>query len=74
MQADTNCTAIPFITGEDGKLLPAVLEYFTEGIMPFLHVFFSTFFDPPSDSAVANPEIKVSVQIAQALNVSFRLA
>ena len=66
----TASKAIPFLTGEDGNLLPAVLEYFTEGIVTLLHVFYTSFFDPTSAGALEDKEVEVSVEIARALIVS----
>lgn len=67
-RAATTSKSMPYITGDDGKLLPAVLEYFTEGILPLLHVFYTSFFNPSGSNA--EDEIKISVEIASALVVS----
>ena len=62
--------AIPFITGEDGTLLPGVLEYLTEGIVPLLYTYYTSLFDSTSPVEQDEEEFELSVQIASALVVS----
>ena len=60
---------LPFFTREDGELIPGVLEYFTEGIVPFLNSFFNIALDPKLLNEIPNGE-EITVQIASALIVS----
>ena len=60
---------LPHYTREDGTVLPGVLEYFTEGIVPLLQNFFTILFDPTGLGALPN-EGEIAVQVASALIVS----
>ena len=35
-----------YFTDEEGQLVPGLLEYLADGVIPFLHAFYSSFFDP----------------------------
>ena len=61
--------AIPFMTGEDGTLLLGVMEYITEGIVPLIHVYYSSLSSPTEQD---EEELEIAVQIASALIVSIQ--
>lgn len=62
---------ISHVPGEDVVQLLAVLEYLTEGIVPLLHAFYTSFFDPAEDPGEQQAkELEVSTAIATALFVS----
>ena len=65
--------AIPFMTEEDGTLLPGVLEYITEGIVPLIYTYYTSLFqstDPTSPIEQDKEEIATADPIASALIVS----
>ena len=64
---------IPFMTGKDRTLLPGVLEYITEGIVPLIYTYYTSLFhstDPTSPVEEDEEEIELAVPIASALIVS----
>ena len=60
----------PHITGHDGKILPGFLEYFTQGIVYLLYVYYTIFFDPSTAGDKQENELNVSGEISLALYVS----
>ena len=60
----------PHITGSDGKILPGFLEYFTQGIVWLLYVFYTIFFDPSQAGDKKEHELNVTGEISMALYVS----
>ena len=64
--------AIPFMTREDGTLLLGVMEYITEGIVPLIHVYYSSLFARSSPTEQDEEELEIAVQIASALIVSIQ--
>lgn len=63
--------SISHIPGEEGQQLLAVLEYLTEAIVPLLHAFYTSFFDPKEGpNGQEAIELEVSAAIANALFVS----
>ena len=65
--------AIPYMTGENGTLLPGVLEYITEGIVPLIYTYYSSLFVSTSLVEQDEEEFELSVQIASALLVSLSI-
>ena len=62
---------VPKLQGEDGKLLVAVLEYLTTGIVPLLNAFYKYYFDSVWCSVEKREnELQISASIATALFVS----
>lgn len=60
-------------TGENGSLKVGILEYLVDGVIPFLHTYYSCYFDSvdaPSDSKRTR-EIDISSQIFSNLVVRF---
>ena len=58
---------LPLFTKEDGTVLPGVLEYFTDAIIPFLSTFFTVVFDP---SDTINQK-EITIKVFSGLIVSF---
>ena len=66
---------ISSLSGEDGRIKPGILEYLMDGIIPLLHAYYSSFFNPfdtPIESQKIN-EFDVSAQILNSLLVQFIL-
>ena len=63
---------IPSMTGENGTLLPGVLEYITEGIVPLTYIYYSSLFARSCPTEQDEEELELSVQIASALIVSIQ--
>ena len=63
---------IPHMTGRDGEILPGFLEYFTQGIVLFLYVFYKFFFslDTAKNERQREMELRVTGEISRALFVS----
>ena len=57
---------LPLFTRDDGTVLPGVLEYFTDAIIPFLFTFFTVVFDP-SDTSIQK---EITVKVFAMLTVS----
>lgn len=59
--------------GDDGHLKPGLIEYLIDGVLPLLHIFYSSHFDPMSipNEEQKKMEYNVSAQIAKNLIVSF---
>ena len=60
----------PHVTGHDGKILPGFLEYFTQGIVYLLYVYYTLFFDPSTAGDKQAYELNVTEEISKALYVS----
>ncbi|XP_019851941.1 PREDICTED: inositol 1,4,5-trisphosphate receptor type 3-like [Amphimedon queenslandica] len=59
----------PGITDERGQLIPGLLEYLADGVIPLLHSYYTTFFDPDglSKESEKSKEFEVSANIAKSL-------
>lgn len=57
--------------GDEGHLKPGLIEYLVEGVLPLLHIFYSSHFDPMSipNEEQRKMEYNVSAQIAKNLIV-----
>ena len=60
----------PHITGSDRKMLPGFLEYFTQGIVYLLYVYYTFFFNPSTAGDKQENELTVTEEISKALYVS----
>ena len=61
---------LPFLTKEDGTLLPGVLEYFTDAVLPLLYNFF-ILYDPSTESVQSNTNhTEIALNLASAIIVS----
>ena len=60
----------PHVTGHDGKILPGFLEYFTQGIVYLLYVYYTFFFNPSNAGDKQENELTVTEEISNALYVS----
>ena len=76
MTLTANTHNIPDMTGSDGKILPGFLEYFTQGIVLFLYVFYKFFFNLKTieSDKQRETELRVTGEISSALIVSIELA
>lgn len=63
---------LPFFATKDGSLKPGILEYFTEGIVPFLYNFFDIFVDRDGKHVTCD-EKNTTVELGQKLLVSLDL-
>jgi len=66
----TKSKAVPFVTGDDGRLLPGLLLYFSDGILPLLKSFYAVFFDPSAGMSDRDRRLRISSDILTALLVS----
>uniref|UniRef100_A0A1X7VAJ0 Uncharacterized protein n=1 Tax=Amphimedon queenslandica TaxID=400682 RepID=A0A1X7VAJ0_AMPQE len=55
---------IPNVTDSHGHLVPGLLEYLADGVIPFLHTFYSHFYDP---SATRLDDCSISANILRSL-------
>ncbi|XP_065894275.1 inositol 1,4,5-trisphosphate-gated calcium channel ITPR1-like isoform X2 [Dysidea avara] len=55
---------IPFVTNQDGELMPDVLIYVFEGVLPLIQAYYTTLFDGVH---VSEDEVKISAHIASVL-------
>lgn len=62
---------IAFFLDETGNLIPGLLEYLADGVIPLLHSYYTTFFDPDSltKEAEKTKEFEISANIAKSLIV-----
>lgn len=60
-----------FITDENGQLIPGLLEYLADGIIPLLNIYYSHFFDPDGThkEEQREQELAVSAMITKSLMV-----
>lgn len=66
---------IYYLTDESGSLLPGLLEYLFEGVLPFLQCFYSVYFNPGNVPTQQQRDIEyfVSARIAKNIIVSLYL-
>lgn len=64
-------TVAMFISDAQGQLVPGLLEYLADGVIPLFHTFYSHFFDPSSTHKEEQREMEytVSAMIARSLTV-----
>ncbi|XP_019861438.1 PREDICTED: uncharacterized protein LOC100634093 isoform X2 [Amphimedon queenslandica] len=60
---------VPDVTDTQGHLVPGLLEYLADGVIPLLHTFYSHFFDPSTTSKEEQREneYNISAKIAKCL-------
>ena len=58
-------------TDENGQLIPGLLEYLADGIIPLLNIYYSHFFDPDGThkEEQREQELAVSAMITKSLMV-----
>ncbi|XP_019849951.1 PREDICTED: inositol 1,4,5-trisphosphate receptor-like [Amphimedon queenslandica] len=52
---------IPNVTDSHGHLVPGLLEYLADGVIPFLHTFYSHFYDPNSANHLNDCTISANI-------------
>lgn len=65
----------PLFTDSNGHIIPGLFEYMAEGIIPLLHCFYTSFFNPQQagSSAQRDMEYQVSILITKSLAVCLLL-
>ncbi|XP_019849736.1 PREDICTED: inositol 1,4,5-trisphosphate receptor type 1-like isoform X1 [Amphimedon queenslandica] len=58
---------IPGVTDSKGVLVPGLLDYLIEGVIPFLHIYYCSYFSPASvnNEQQRDMEYETSIRIAQ---------
>ncbi|XP_065883200.1 inositol 1,4,5-trisphosphate-gated calcium channel ITPR1-like isoform X2 [Dysidea avara] len=69
--AKTTAVDIPHVTNKNGEIIPGLLVYIMEGVLPLLEVFYTDYFKPAesfaSDSHDPMKEIRVTAAMASSL-------